>query len=204
MPSKNLVKQYAPDNYYHIYSRGVEKRTIFLDNQDRTKFMKIINRYLDKNTSKEQSSFKKFHDTIDINAFCLMDNHIHLMVYMKDSETAITDLMRRVMTSYVMYFNKKYDRVGPLFQSTFKASIIKDESYLLHLSRYIHLNTADYLKDRFSSIAYYLGKPAPEWLKIDNALAGMRTDEYIRFLQDYESEKQRYLRIKYLLANNKK
>ena len=68
-----------------------------------------------------------------------MGNHFHLLLYMIDSIDAVKDLMQSLMTAYTMYYNQKYNRVGSLFQGTFKASKIDNEAYLLHISRYIHL-----------------------------------------------------------------
>ncbi len=177
VPARNIVKIYVENGYYHIYNRGVEKRTIFLDEQDCKVFLHYIklylspieelrllqgveriNRFIPLNLSKE----------IDLLTFSLMPNHIHLQVK-QHTKTGITKLMRRLMTSYVMYFNKKYERVGALFQNKYKAILVDTDSYLLHLSRYIHRNSFG-LESKipftnYSSLPYYLRSFNANWIK---------------------------------------
>ncbi len=76
---------------------------------------------------------------VDIGAYCLMPNHFHLLIKCKN-EKGITNFMHRLTTAYTMYFNKRYERVGPLFQGTFKAEHANSDEYLKYLFSYIHLN----------------------------------------------------------------
>lgn len=76
---------------------------------------------------------------VDIGAYCLMPNHFHLLVRCK-SEKGISNLMQRLKTAYTMYFNKRYERVGALFQGAFKAEHANSDEYLKYLFSYIHLN----------------------------------------------------------------
>ena len=112
--------------YYHIYSRGSEKRTIFLDRADKKRFLTRLREY------------KDFHN-VSIICYCLMPNHYHFLVE-QNTDEPISKFLNRLNLAYAMYFNKRYERVGPLFQGRFKAKNIKTDEYLLHLSRYIHLN----------------------------------------------------------------
>lgn len=172
MPHKNTVRHYVIDSYYHIYNRGVEKREIFLEKQDYEHFLELIEDYL---TPKPSPPGKLVRDTtywrsrldggITLLCFCLMPNHFHLLIK-QTKENSITKLMRRLSNAYVRYFNKKYNRVGGLFQGKFKAAHIDNENYLFHLSRYIHRNPEVGPLDRYpySSYQYYLGKPKPPWL----------------------------------------
>src|SRR3989344_1185475 len=175
MPSPNTIKTYVENGYYHIYNRGVEKRTIFQDREDYTKFLYFLKIYL----SPPDDVYNEFpllrsyilsnnlSEQLDLLAFCLMPNHFHLLVRQK-SKNAVTKLMRQVMTGYSTYFNRRHERVGSLFQSMFKAAPVEGDEYLLHLSRYIHLNpiARGISLDEFewSSYLYYLGKREAQWL----------------------------------------
>lgn len=140
MPAKNIVKQYLENSFYHIYNRGVEKRNIFLDQQDYQIFIKYLRQYLDPSLGSDPKiKSKSLADDIHLVSYCLMPNHFHLLIR-QTSKLAITKLMRSVCTKYVMYFNAKYERVGGLFQGKYKAILVDQDVYLLHLSKYIHLN----------------------------------------------------------------
>lgn len=110
---------------YHVIIRGINKQDIFLDSIDKRKFLKELEK--NKNTYK-----------YDIFAYCLMDNHVHLLL--KDNEEKLDKIMQSITISYVSYFNKKYDRVGHLFQNRFISKCINDEKYLLTVQKYIHQN----------------------------------------------------------------
>ncbi len=105
MPGKNRVKVYAPDSYYHIYNRGVNKRSIFLDNYDYSVFLNLLKRYLGKEQAKDKSGreYNNLYGDIELLAFCLMPNHFHLLLYQKD-ENAMSTLMHGVTTSYTIVF----------------------------------------------------------------------------------------------------
>lgn len=157
MPARNSIKNYIANGYYHIYNRGVEKRLIFQDDQDYAVFLGYLKEYLlpkdEKNLRMKLSdpdiSFRErakilrilrmnnFTDEVTLIAYCLMPNHFHLFVKQKSLNT-IDRFMQSLCTRYTMYFNKKYKRVGPLFQSVYKAVPLSNESQFLHLSRYIH------------------------------------------------------------------
>ena len=204
MPTRNTVKQYAEDQYYHIYSRGVAKQTIFFDERDFSQFLGILKRYL--SDKPEQSSarvnYPWYAPRLDLLAFCLMPNHVHLLVFQRD-KTAIIDLMRSVMTSYSMYFNKRYRRVGHVFESRYKASLINQQSYLEHISRYIHLNPYEWEEYPYSSLKYYLGKARAEWIKPTKILELFPSEEqYLEFVRDYEGHKQMLDEIHWDLADN--
>ncbi len=206
MPSRNSIKRYAPNEYYHAYNRGVAKQLIFHDSQDKDHFLKIIARHLDPmNTDKRHDgvAYEKFDKELELLSFCLMGNHFHLLFHMGESTEALRKFMQSLQTAYTMYYNKKYKRVGTLFQGVFKCSVISDNSYLLHITRYIHLNPRRYLNYTFSSLQYYLGKHAPPWLviyKITSLFAD--EDEYRNFLEDYEDMMESLEAIKYELAND--
>lgn len=186
MPAKNSVKQFVENGYYHLYNRGVEKRDIFLDQQDYSVFLNYLKKYLDLKLAKpNQLAYE-----IDLLAFCLMPNHFHLLVKQL-TLNGITKLMRAVCTKYVMYFNRKYERVGTLFQGKYKAAIISSDEYLLHASRYIHLNPCSgsdprYADYEYSSYNYYLGKKNASWVKPQEILNFFKTAQKVGF-KDYLS-----------------
>ena len=121
----------------------------------------------------------------------------------------MTKLIKRICTSYSMYFNKKYERVGSLFQGIYKAINIEDENYLLHLSRYIHLNPSEILRVdpfkgstlelgsyRWSSYPEYVGKRKTEWVKTDLILSYFSSvkssDLSLKDLNTYQSFVEEY------------
>jgi putative transposase len=188
VPSRNTVKEFGEDEYYHVYNRGVEKRKIFLDDNDYTVFLGLLKKYLigEKDNNTNRHEFDNLSGQVQLLSYCLMPNHFHLLIYQASSD-GITKLMRRVITGYVMYFNNRYNRVGALFQARYKASRVDKDDYLHHISRYIHLNPDDYLNYPYSSTGYYLQtKKTPEWLVTDPILSLFNSvDEYKGFLEDY-------------------
>lgn len=204
MPSRNILKSFAADNYYHIYNRGVAKQVIYHDEEDYTVFLSLLKRYLDIEPHKNRRGavYEHMRDEVELLAYCLMPNHFHLLFYLKE-EQAITRLMRAVCTTYTAYYNKKYSRVGTLFQGRYKASPITSDEYLQHISRYIHLNPKDYLEWPYSSLGAYMGRQQIDWLipgKIQGLFDGGPT-EYRTFLKDYEGHKAALEEIKHELAD---
>lgn len=141
---------FTVDSYYHIYNRGVEKRNIFLDHQDYSRF--LFGLYVFNNTEVVDNIHHKFHSDIneveprypfvDIIAYCLISNHFHLFVRQK-VENGIPKFMQKLGTGYTMYFNQKYNREGGLFQGKFKAVLTHKDNQLFYIPHYIHLNALD-------------------------------------------------------------
>jgi len=130
-----------------------------------------------------------------------MPNHFHLLLY-QINEHAMTQLMRFIMTGYSRYFNKKYELSGALFETTYKASIISINKYLIHISRYIHINPKDWRTYKYSSLTYYLAKTPPEWLQTKRIIELFSSpNEYELFIADYEDYKYTLDDIKHELAN---
>ena len=181
MAAKNSIKIYRENSFYHIYNRGVEKRTIFQDEQDFSVFLSCLKTYLSPKrdinlpvlladqrlSSKEKAVatneffMKNYSDSVDLLCYSLMSNHFHLLI--KQLATTMDLFMNSLGTRYVKYFNRKYKRVGPLFQGVYKAVLVDSEEQLLHLSRYIHLNS----KTLPSSLPEYLGERYTSWVKPD-------------------------------------
>lgn len=203
MPSRNLEKTYCQEAFYHIYNRGVNKEAVFRDEQDCAVFLNLFKRYLSNKPVQDTKGreYDWLQPDIKLLAFCLMTNHFHLMIYQKSSD-GMTKLLKAVMSSYGMYFNKKYSRVGPVFQGRFKASMISDDRYLYHISRYIHLNPTDYKTWPFSSLPYYVEDKTAEWLdptKVLDLFEG-GPEEYSKFLEDFEGYKSELDDLKSELA----
>lgn len=110
---------------YHIMLRGINKEKIFIDDFDRRKFIKIL-----KNT-KEKYEYELY-------SYCLMDNHVHLLIM--DSNKKISSIIQSIAVTYALYFNKKYDRVGHLFQNRYNSKCVENQIYLFNVIRYIHRN----------------------------------------------------------------
>ncbi len=149
---------FAVGEYYHLYSRGVDKRVIFLDTSDEKRFIRLL--YLC-NGSKpiDYRSVKKLplidvergEELAGIGAYCLMPNHFHLLVR-ETKENGITTFMRKLMTAYSVYFNKKYQRTGRLFSSEFKSSHLENDTYLKYIYSYIHMNPLKLSNPKWPSI----------------------------------------------------
>jgi putative transposase len=149
-------KSLVPNEYYHIYNRGNGKHNIFLDEEDYDRFIKLL--YIC--NSKKEFKFKYSIVRSKINAFdfergeplvsilgwVLMPNHFHVILICHRSDLCtvkfnpITEFMRKVSTAYAMYFNKKYERTGGLFEGRFKSKHIGEENYFNYIFSYVHLN----------------------------------------------------------------
>ena len=111
--------------FYHIVNRGVERRKIYMDDDDHMHFLEIL-----------QESTEMYN--FEVYAYALMDNHYHLLI--KTSVLNLSLLMRQINSRYSMYFNRKYKRVGPLWEGRFKSWYVYNEQYLKSLVKYIEFN----------------------------------------------------------------
>lgn len=110
---------------YHIMVRGINKQNIFEDDEDRIKFLEILRFF------KDQCKYELY-------GYCLMNNHIHILI--REIDDSISVSIKRISSTYVKWYNKKYERCGHLFQDRFKSEPIDDEFSLLRVLRYIHQN----------------------------------------------------------------
>lgn len=110
---------------YHIMLRGVNRQRIFGDDADRLRFLAALQRF------REELG-------VELYAWCLMGNHVHLLLGFGDASPEL--LMKKLSCSYVPYFNRRYDRVGHLFQDRFRSENVENEAYLAAVMRYIHKN----------------------------------------------------------------
>jgi len=203
MPGRNIYKTYTADTFYHIYNRGVNKRAIFLDDEDRAVFISLLKRYLGTEVEKKHNRMPlpNYHGEIDLAVFCLMRNHFHLLVYQRDA-TAMTNFMKSLSVAYSMYFNQRYERVGPLFQQRYRAVDIQNDGQFLHISRYIHMNPKEYKTYQWSSLAYYMGKKKADWLRPEQVRQHFSsTADYLHFLEEYEDRRDELLGLNAELAN---
>jgi REP element-mobilizing transposase RayT len=162
MPRKARID--APGALHHIIVRGIEKRKIFKDNTDRQRLIERLGAILN-----------------DSQTFCyawaLMPNHFHLLL--KTGLTPIATIMRRLLTGYAVYFNRRHRRWGHLFQNRYKSILCQEDNYLLELVRYIHLNPlrAEKVPDlkKLERYAYcghgvLMGYHRNDWQSVDEVL----------------------------------
>lgn len=196
MPTRNTRKEYVAQTYYHVYSRGANKQPIFEEEQDYTVFLEYLHRYLspERQLRPNGQIAHSFANYIDLLCYCLMPNHVHFLFYQYDDERALPALLQRIFTTYSMYFNKKYGRTGPVFQSRYLASRIDSDSYLYHISRYIHRNPSFWSEYEFSSLRYYIGEAQADWVKPQAIMDLFDNDpsRYLKFVStaDEDDEEQ--------------
>lgn len=191
-PNSNsqFIKQkvYLPDSYYHIYSRGTNKTKIFLDEHDKTVFVSILKRCLSPNPARDSSrrKCKSYYSKVLLLTYALMPNHFHLLIFQKDREDMV-HFMKSLMTSYGMYFNRKYSRVGPVFQSRYLAKRINGDDQLTIVSRYIHLNPNNWQNSTDSSIDFYSNTRNADWLTPSPVLDKFANFKaYLNFLETFD------------------
>lgn len=220
MPSRYIVKNYLKNGIYHVYNRGVEKRQIFMDDQDYRVMLYGMKHYLsppEKPQNSTEGMLSEFfrddlmnlHGEIDLLAFSLMPNHFHLLLKQK-TETGMTKLLHRISTRYAIYFNRRHQRVGALFQGAYKAIELDLPQDILFLSFYLHFNSfirksegkvvlqnilsLDEIyktKTTHTSLPYFLKKMKADWIKPDFVLEQLKNlmtpfrsyDEYIERCQ---------------------
>lgn len=206
MPTRNIIKNYGAGEYYHAYNRGVDKMDIFRSPEDYDVLLGLFKRYLSPERVYDiyRSPLPNYRDRVELIAYCLMPNHYHLLLYLRE-EDGIELLMRSVMTAYSRYFNKKYARVGTLFQNHFLAARITSDAYLWHVSRYIHLNPLDIGENPrsypYSSIGYYRGDKTAIWLNVEKLVD--TPEERMRYLTEVGDNQEYHMlrsQLKYLLA----
>ncbi len=176
-------KGFAPEEFYHLYNRGTEKRNVFTSKGDYERFLFLL--YLCNSTKQVHISdlfprgstsgmsarlweileaFEREETLIDICAYCLMPNHFHLLVREK-VDGNISLFMQKLLTGYTMYFNKRYERNGALFQSKFKATHADEDRYLKYLISYIHLNPVKLIEPKWKDTGIQNRRSAEKYLK---------------------------------------
>lgn len=115
----------SESGFYHVMIRGIGRQLLFEDDNDYDRFLETMKRYLNEHA-------------IEIHAYCLMENHVHLL--MRDLQNELDLFMKRLEGSYAYYFNHKYERVGTLFQDRFRSEVIESDAYFADVLRYILQN----------------------------------------------------------------
>lgn len=123
MPYRKV--EFRAGRYYHLYNRGNNRQDIFLERENYLFFLRRMRKYF-------------LTDAVKVIAYCLMPNHYHLLAYLMVDD--LSGIMQRFALSYTKAFNKRYNRAGSLFEGPFEAKLVETTEYLIHLSRYIHLN----------------------------------------------------------------
>jgi len=172
--------------------RGINKMDMFLDKYDKVRFLETLTRM------KEEGEYTLY-------GYCLMDNHVHLLI--KEDRDTISRTMKRINVSYSQYFNQKYERIGPLFQDRFRSENIETEGYILSCIRYIHNNPvkAGIVRDPknyiWSSYSIYMGRHNDEVDLVDtsfilNLLSHNESTAIERFIK-YSNEDSKDIFIDY-------
>lgn len=168
-----------PGATYHITARGNRKAEIFLENEDYSKYLAI---------------FEKVHTThpITLHSYCLMPNHVHLLIETSDSPISL--FMKELQARYAIYFNKKYDFVGHVFQGRYGAQLVDSVTYFLEASRYIHRNPleANLVLDpsayKWSSYPTYLFKAKNPLISTAKTLSYFQDSRYLTYKEFVEKE----------------
>lgn len=209
----------ADGEIYHVFNRGVEKRTIFSTSSDFKRALESVNYYRFAGLFIRYSHFirlrpelkKQITDSltsqeVSIIAYCLMPNHFHFLLR-QENKDGIRKFLSKFSNSYSKYYNTKHERVGPLFQGRFKAVRVESNEQLLHLSRYLHLNPiasfltseADLDKYPWHSFREYLN-PGQRLLTSPGIVIDQfkNTMDYRNFVYDRISYAQELEKIKHL------
>nr|MBI5455815.1 transposase [Candidatus Levybacteria bacterium] len=225
MPAKNALKEYLENGYYHLYNRGVEKRIIFLDSQDYSVFLSYLKEYLIPKNEKELQDkisdpkiswvekekaikilrLNNFSKEITLLAYCLMPNHFHFFVK-QGKPDSIHKFMSSLCTRYTMYFNKKYKRVGSLYQGVYKAVLVSSDEQFVYLSKYIHQQAlflkGETLKSQPSSYDNYLGLEKSEWVHPEKILEYFSKSNNGMSYKAFVEEKDSFLNIREIILED--
>lgn len=175
------------DAALHVISRGNNKQNIFHSDNDKLKYYSLLREL-------------KLENKIDLFHYCLMNNHIHLVLYL-NRESTLSKFMKQVNLSYFHYYRKHYGYSGHLWQGRFKSNVIKTDSYLLQCGKYIEMNpvragiVSHPTQYNFSSYSHYadgkldsLVTPSPEYLGLSGSPA-LRQKQYAAFILENKGTK---------------
>ncbi|MBZ9688912.1 transposase [Clostridium estertheticum] len=176
----NLARIWYRNTSYHITCRGNRRSDIFKDDEDFQVYLEII-----------KEAIEHFNNDYEITCYCLMDNHIHILL--KTKERHMKDFMARVSSIYAKFFNDKYNYIGHLYQDRYFAELIESDSQMLDTSRYIHLNPVkanmvekpeDY---NWSSYSMYIGEKEEKLITSKDVLSyfkkGKERELYKKFVE---------------------
>jgi len=209
------------EKYYHICSKSIAGYIIFNQDDEYRRILALIRYYQIKDIPTKFSSFIEGIDIKDFNkkfvsfydgkeklvkiiAFCFMPTHIHLVLQQK-IDGGISRFMSNILNSYARYFNVAHKRKGPLWQGRFKSILVKRDSQLLHLSRYVHLNPAsESMVDNpeqwpYSSYQEYLGVSTNNLISEHNDVLNISPGDYRRFVENRIAYQRELSEIKHLI-----
>lgn len=148
------LRNFQIGKYYHSYSRGVNKCDIFRDHSDYLFFQKLVKIFnVDKKLRLKKPKmglFSKSDMIVDIFCYTLMPNHFHF-IFKEIKKFGISRFLQKVLGTYTLYYNKKYNRVGSLFGQRFKDKIVDSDEYFNHLVGYIWNNPIKLIKPNYKS-----------------------------------------------------
>lgn len=205
---------------YHIFNRATAKQTIFGNSRECRRLLDLFRFYqrahgkrfssLSQNEREQVIARQEGTLLAEINGYCIMPNHFHLLLT-QATEQGITKFLLRLTDSYSHYFNLLHDRVGPLFQGNFKAVRIEDNAQLLQVSRYIHLNpvTGFLVKQAeeypWSSYREFIDPSLQKICSKEIILGQFKTrDKYKSFVGDYADYAKQIKKIEHLILDKEK
>lgn len=184
--------KFSINEFYHLYNRGNNKTNIFLDDIDKQRFLKllfvcngekpVVFKTIQGLTLDE---IEKGDEVVEIGAYCLMPNHFHILVREK-KDGGISLFMNKLLTAYSMYFNKKHERTGKLFEGVFRAVYVGNDRHLEYLFAYIHLNPIKIIEPEWKEKGIRGGDRAKQFLK------NYHYSSYLDYL-GYERKEQKIL-----------
>lgn len=191
-------KDYAPDAVYHVFHRREDAAVVFRDDVDRGAFLDKAKRLLapDHFRDVRGRSDTPLPGQLTLLAYCLLDNHFHLVLRQHDVAETISAFMQRLMTSYAMHFNRRHAATGPLFDQPYQSVPVESKRHLLRLIAYVHANPPAAFDYRWSSHALYVDPQPPANGTWCNSAAGLRAyggrASYLEwFARAIEERKQR-------------
>ena len=167
MPRK--AREKSSTGVYHVMIHGINKQNIFEDDEDRQRFI-------------ERLSIAKTKFDFELYAYCLMDNHVHLLI--KQNTADLSSIMKKIQSSYVYFFNWKYERSGHLFQDRYRSECVEDNEYFYMVIRYIHQNP---VKAGISSIDSY------KWSSYNDYITSMGITDTAFFMEMLANCQRRYI-----------
>ena len=212
MPIRGAI---APNNIYHVLNRGVDKRKVFLDEEDYLRFIHDLFEFNDVNPTnnltyrfnlkpkeldpylREAEKKKPRKLLVDVLAFCLMPNHYHLLLKPYSSESLIL-FMRKLNVGYAMYFNQKHKRTGVLFEGRYKMVPVSRDAHFIHLPYYIHFNPLDLLSKQWRQ------KELKDYARAIKFLEAYRWSSHLDYLgiKNFPSVTQRKLLLEFFGSEN--
>ena len=223
MPDKNVESSLAIGEVYHIVSRSIARYQIYNTDADYSRMTELLRFYQVSKPVTKYSMFLRLQGTqnmgfkrnfeilhkdneklVEIIAYCLMPNHIHL-VLKQLVKHGISTFVANILNSYSRYFNLLHKRKGPLWESRFKHFLVKDDAQLLHLTRYVHLNpcSAKLVNKssqwRYSSYLEYIKDDLPDPLTSHEELIDLSSKDYAKFVNDRKDYQRKLSEIKNII-----